>query len=194
MKRWKWVGEKAQETSCNTGMHDNARMCHLCATHMNSGCVLECRDAPTLHCVTPISTLMVTIWSLHISVPLYCDYSDLWCETDLLLRYMYIHIGVFSLENATVLLVYQARPLSPASVIRARVNYARGKGEGREGLADVISIHDMRVWIDQSDCNAHFASWLTLTSPSLRVAYKRIAEVSLKWVLRKQAMNTKDIC
>ena len=42
-------------------------------------------------------------------------------------------------------LVYQARPLSPASVIRARVNCARGKGEGREGLADVISIHDMRV-------------------------------------------------
>ena len=37
-------------------------------TSTNSGCVLECRDTPTSHCITSFHTLMVTIWSLYPSL------------------------------------------------------------------------------------------------------------------------------
>ena len=40
---------------------------YICAvgSSVNSGCVLECRDTPTSHCATPISTLMVTYIHLY---------------------------------------------------------------------------------------------------------------------------------
>ena len=55
-KRHIGIGEKVQETSFDTGMHDSVCMCHWCTIYVNNGCVLECRDTPTSQCVTPIST------------------------------------------------------------------------------------------------------------------------------------------
>ena len=40
------IVEKAKEISLDSGMHNRAILCY-----MNSGCVLDCRDTPTSHCV-----------------------------------------------------------------------------------------------------------------------------------------------
>ena len=44
----KGTAEKAKETSSDTGMHNKA----ITVLHINSGCVLECRDTTTSRCVT----------------------------------------------------------------------------------------------------------------------------------------------
>ena len=84
------IVEKVQETSFHTGMHVSMHMCHWCTIYMKSRCGLECRDTPTSwsHCVTSISTLMVTIWSLCPSLYRMCSYhSDIFTD-----------VGVFSLQ------------------------------------------------------------------------------------------------
>ena len=89
-----------QEASFDTGMHDSVPMCHWCTTYMNSECVSWNVETHPLHTITPISTLMVTICPyICLSIPVYniVTFLNLF-ETDFLLRYMYIHLGVSSSE------------------------------------------------------------------------------------------------
>ena len=94
--------------------------------------------------------------------------------------------------NVDPYIVYQARPFLPPCALFECAQ----KGEGERGSS---SIHEMHVGIDQSDCYAHFASWLTprprTTWPLRNLTYTYVALQCLdRWRCVRNEVMPSQLC